>query len=315
MMRKTFVILFFILYPILVLTAQSEKGKKQAISTIQYDSTANFLGKKAMAYTGQELYLKGLDKASQSFGYSGFILQYKKDDELLNDDKNIYKPNENYNSRYEDLAGKYFNVLEVIEHPKAKGDKEYSNDFYLKLQELSSGDIVYYKYDSNAEYTFPFIVRGFLEKQRQLLAGKEYVISDNLLKMSRDLVIGKAVNFKTGQTWKCADLTIDNTNNEISLVLQSSNGSKTAIPYSNLDAGEAIKQIYTAEEAAKLQKQFNVNNFRRILQNKVRVGMTKEMLELAWGRPTEVVEKGNTEIWSYPAGKLTIRGNKIISTK
>ncbi|MBK5721949.1 hypothetical protein JGH11_13800 [Dysgonomonas sp. Marseille-P4677] len=295
------------------LFAQSDK-EKQAIPAFAYDSTANFLGINAMGYTGQELFLKGLDKSSQSYGYSGFILKYKKDNDLLNDEKNIYKPNDNYNSRYDDLAHKYFHVLEVIKHPSQTDSNGNTNEFYLKLQELSSGDIMYYKYDINSEYTFPFITRGFFEKQKQLLSGKEFVISDDILKTSRNLVTRKAIAFTTGEIWKCIDVDIDNTNNELSLVLQSKQGVKMAIPYSLLNE-EGLKKVYTATEAATLTKKYNINNFRRILQNKVRVGMTKDMTRMAWGEPTEIKETGKTEQWIYPAGQLTFSGDKIISTK
>lgn len=296
------------------LFAQSNRNV-QSIPTFVYDSTANFLGKNAVGYTGQELFLKGLDKSSQAYGYSGFILKYKKDDNLLNDEKNIYKPNDNYNSRYDDLAHKYFHILEVIQHPKAQTNGNGSTDeFYLKLQELSSGDIMYYKYDINSEFTFPFIVRGFFEKQKQLLRGKEFVISDDVLKLSRDLVTRKAIVFTTGDVWKCIDVDIDNTNNELSLIIQNKKGLKTTISYSLLHE-EGIKKVYTASEAEALTKKYNINNFRRILQNKIRTGMTKEMTRLAWGEPTEIKEAGKTEQWTYPAGQLTFSGDKIISTK
>lgn len=292
----------------------AQKNNKQDI-TISYDSTTNFLGKNVLQYTGQELYLKGLEKSSRQYGYTGFILKYKKDDDLLNEEKNIYKPNDNYSSRYEDLAGKYFQVLEVIKHPKAKKSTEdYQDDYYLKLQEKSSGDILYYKYNTDSEYTFPFITTGFFIKEKQLLNGKEYVISDDILKMSRNLATGKALTFTTGQTWKYTDLTIDNTNSELSLILQNKGGVKTAIPYSLLINNEGIKKVYTAAEASTLTKKYNSNNFRRILQNKIRVGMTKEMTRLAWGEPAEIKE-GKTEQWIYPAGVLNFRGDKIISTK
>lgn len=275
-MKKIYLIIFLALFSITLF------AQKEIVPTFAYDSTTNFLGKNAIGYTGQELYLKGLDKSSQSFGYSGFILKYKKDDDLLNDEKNIYKPNDNYNSRYEDLAGKYFHVLEVIRHPKAKTNtKDYSDEFYLKLQELSSGDIIYYKYNAEADYTFPFLVKGFFEKQKELLTGKEYVISDDILKMSRNLVTNKALAFTTGQTWKCTDVTMDNTTNELSLVLQNAKGIKTAVPYSSTLNNESIKKVYTVAEASALTRKYNVNNFRRILQNKIRVGMTKEMTRLA----------------------------------
>ena len=312
-MKKIFAII--IVTTLYSINSLAQKNSLEDVS-IAYDSLSNFLGKKAMGYTGQELYLKGLDKKSRIYGYNGFILDYKKDDDVLNDEKNIYKPNENYNSKYEDLAGKYFNVLEVIKHPKANiNTTEYGNIFYLKLQELSNSDILYYKYNVSSEFTFPFIVRGFLEKQKELLSGKEYVVADNVLKMSRNIVSGTTLTFDTGEAWKCIDVTMDNNTNELSLLLQNSRGIKTSIPYSEFNTTDGTKKVYTSAEVAELIKKYNPNNFRRILQNKIREGMTKEMTLLAWGKPLEIKEEGKNAQWIYPAGSLTFSGDKIISSK
>jgi hypothetical protein len=314
MMKKISVNMFLFIFTIGLF---AQKGNNEQ-SILPYDSTANFLGKNVQQYIGQELYLKGLDKSSQAYGYQGFILKYQKDDDLLNDEKNIYKPNgKNYSSRYEDMAGKYFQVIDVVRHPKAKNDvSEYGDEFYFKLQEKPDGDILYYKYNANSEFTFPFILTGFFLKERQRMIGKEYVISDDVLSMSRNLVSGKALAFTTGQIWKCIDFDVDgNNNDELSLLLQNGGGLRTAIPYSLLTSNEGIKKVYTASEALAMRKKYNENNYRRILQNKVRVGMTKEMTRLAWGEPTEIKQSGKNEIWSYPAGTLVFSGDKIISTK
>lgn len=312
-MKKIFTSIFLCVF---VIGLCAQKGKKELV-TLPYDSATNFLGKNVQQYIGQELYLKGLEKSSQAYGYPGFILKYQKDDDLLNDEKNIYKPNgKNYSSRYEDLAGKYFQVLDVMRHPKAKKDTDgYGDEFYLKLQEKSGGDIIYYKYNVNSEYTFPFILTGFFIKEKQRLIGKDYVISDDVLSMSRNLVSGKALTFATGQTWKCIDLDVDSSNNELSLVLQNAGGLRTAIPYSLIVNTEGVKKVYTASEALAMRKKYNDNNYRRILQNKVRVGMTKEMTRLAWGEPVEIKQSGKNEVWSYPAGNLIFSGDKIVSTK
>lgn len=311
-MKKTFIIISVALCCSLGISANK---KLHESLVIPYDSMANFVGKNVEAYKGQEFYLKGLEKRSREYGYTGFILDYKKDDDLLNDEKNIYKPNANYNSKYDDLVGKYFNVLDVIRHPKA-GQGNYSDIFYLKLQELSGGDVLYYKYNTNSEFTFPFIVRGFLEKQKLLFAGKKFIISDNLLKISRNIATGSALKFTTGEEWKCLDVTMDNIANEISFLLQNKYGLKTTIPYSNLSKPEdGIKKMYTQEEANAYIKKFNTNNFRRILQNKIREGMTKEMSRLAWGEPQEIKETGKNEEWIYSTGSLTFSGDKIIKSK
>lgn len=286
------------------------------VNVLPYDSTVNFFGEDVQKYIGQELYLKGLSKSSQPYGYSGFILKYKKNDDLLNDEKNIYKPNgANYTSRYEDLAGKYFQVLDVIKHTGKKGNGTQDESVFFKLQEKSNGDILYYNYNPNSEYTFPFILTGFFLKEKERLIGQDFVVTDDVLRMSRNIVSGKALIFTTGQIWKCIDFDV-NEDGELSLLLQSSGGIKTSIPYALLNNNEGIRKVYTATEASLMKKKYNENNYRRILQNKVRVGMTKEMTRLAWGEPIEIVlESGKKENWVYPSGSLLFNGDKIISTK
>lgn len=306
-MRKISIITITLLLTALSAFAQNDISAR-------YDSLANFAGENAKAYKGQEFYLKGLDKGSHSFGYAGFILNYKEDNDILNDPKNIYKPNDNYNSKYEDLVSRYFYVLDVIEHPKAKETEEYTDIYYLKLQELSSNDVVFFRYNVKSEFTFPFVVRGFIEKQKQLLHGKEYVVSDNVLKESRNVVTGSALKFETGEQWECVDVTIDNKLNEIALVLKNRKGIKTTIPYSYMKADTGMRKMFTAEEATTLTKKYNSNNFRRILQNKIRTGMTKDMTRLAWGEPVEIKKEGKTEEWIYPMGKLTFSGDKIVGS-
>lgn len=306
-MKKISIITITLLLTSLYTYAQNEVS-------VRYDSLANFAGKDAKVYKGQEFYLKGLDKGSHSYGYNGFVLNYQEDNDLLNDPKNIYKPNENYNSRYEDLVSRYFYVLDVVEHPKAEEADNYKDIFYLKLQELSSNDVVYYRYNTKSDFTFPFVVRGFLEKQKELLYGKKYVASDNVLKESRNIVTGTPLAFETGEEWECIDVTIDNKVNEIALVLKNKRGLRTTIPLPYLQPDGGMRKIYTTEEAATLTKKYNPNNFRRILQNKIRTGMTKEMTRLAWGEPTDIKKDGDKEEWIYPMGKLTFSGDKIVES-
>ena len=61
-MRKTLLIAVLAL---LSYSIFAQKNKKQEIDIHPYDSTRNFLGKDVLQYTGQELFLKGLDKPSQ----------------------------------------------------------------------------------------------------------------------------------------------------------------------------------------------------------------------------------------------------------
>ncbi|MEL4419631.1 hypothetical protein, partial [Shewanella algae] len=86
-------------------------------SSLKYDSSEIFLGNDVKKYVGQELYLIGKSSELRKYGYEGFLIDYK-DESLLNE-KNIYKCCESYHSKYSELVGKYFKVLDVIKHPKA----------------------------------------------------------------------------------------------------------------------------------------------------------------------------------------------------
>ena len=125
----------------------------EATPSAKYDSLKNYLGNNVNQYIGQELYLTPLHKDLRKYGYQGFYTS--SDDEYKINGENIYKCCQHGNpieSIYEELAGKYFTVLEVIKHPK-----DYNNKYFLKLKVKESGDVCYYKYNDMA-YFFPFIV-------------------------------------------------------------------------------------------------------------------------------------------------------------
>ena len=314
-MKKILIALILILA---TFSANAQKKDKNAIAPmIPYDSLSNFLGEAVASYTGQELFLKALPLSSQELGYPGFILKYKNDNDLLNDEKNIYKCCDGYNSRYIDLAGKHFHVIEVIKHPKAKkNEEEYKDEFYLKLNETSSGDQLYYKYNTDSEYTFPFVVMGYYEKQKQLYTGKEYIFANEIVSGLKDIATGKAIPAVIGQKWKCTDLIIDKRTGEMRLIIENPKKQKSQIPFEEIIDNAEVKKVYTAAEAASYTKKFNSYNFNRILQRKIRAGMTTEMCRMAWGNPIDIKETGSggnkTTTWIYPSGTISFRNNKAV---
>jgi hypothetical protein len=281
--------------------------KTEKISTKSYDGSKNFLGKDVYKYRGQELYLKGKAKSLRMYGYNDFLLDYTEDSP--SNRSNVYKCCDSYNSKYNDLAGKYFKVLDIIKHPKAAQSKYiYGSKFYLKLQEKESEDIVYFKYDSLFEHSFPFIVVGFYERQKKLVVGKEFVFADKVLKSSTDIKTGKTVTTKTGQKWKCTDLTIEEQYFSLSLVIENSSGEITTIPHDSVFGKWSYNRSYTLSEAENHKKKFGHNNFYKILQGKVKIGMTREMCKLSWGKPkriNETITSGKkTEQWIYSDNNL-----------
>ena len=145
------------------ITTTKVAEKKEEISIEPYDSLQNFLDKDLHRYIGQDFYLKGKAESLREYGYHGFLIDYKY--KGYNKEKNTYKCCDSYSSKYNELEGKYFNVINVYKHPRAKeNDDLYGNTFYLELKEKESGDKVYFEYKADFEFSFPFIVVGFYEK-------------------------------------------------------------------------------------------------------------------------------------------------------
>ena len=269
-----------------------------------YDSLENFLGKNARKYIGQDLYLKGFAESLRKYGYDGFTLDYTKS--TLSNKSNVYQCCDGFNSKYDDLNGKYFKVLDVIDHPKAKENESlYGSKFYLKLEEKVSKDIIYYEYSSTSIYSFPFIVVGYFEKAKTRYIGTEYVLRgrnwvDKKPEMY-DIQNGKPVDFSAGTIWKCIDFTIEEKYYALSLILENSKGERLAFSMDNILKG--IYFAFSKNDADKYKLKFDDENWNLILNGKAKIGMTKEMCELSWGKPksiNETITSGKkTEQWVY----------------
>ncbi len=196
-------------------------GQSDQVENTSYDSTQNFLGKEVNKYLGQELYLKGKAEKLRPFGYEGFYTDYIKGKDLIkvltdsSSNNGVYKCCDFFNSKYDSLAGKYFKVLEIIKHPKAEENESlYGTKSYLKLQEKTSNEIVYYEYDNKYEWNFPFIVVGFFEKLKKQCIGQTYVYGKKKL--------------------ECIDLTIEEEYYNLSLILKDKNGKTITVEYNHL---------------------------------------------------------------------------------
>lgn len=283
--------------------------------TLPYDSIHNYVGADPQQYIGQQLCVKGLPDNSQKLGYDGFVINYKKDDVILNDRKNVYKVGDGYSTQYDALVGRCFNVVDVIAHPQTKNNpKEYARYSYLKLQDQSIGETVYYRYDSQgSNLSFPFIVIGFYEKRQQQLINKTYIFSQKALGNPVNVNNNQAVKHNAqGMQWKCFGVTLDPQKYLLSLLLQNSYAERIIVPYEIVDPySDGGQKAYTVEEYNTYLKKFGKINFNNVLNNVVKTGMTKEMCRLAWGDPLEMTKNGTVETWNYSSGTLVFRANVL----
>ena len=286
--------------------------KNVDVSTKTSDSLQNFLGEDVYKYIGQELYLKGKSKSRRKSGYSRFIIDYQYKGN--NSSENIYKccNDDNYNSKYSELEGSYFEVVAVHKHPKAEKNNHYAKIFYLELKEKESGDKVFFKYDSQHEVSFPFILVGFFEKQKQILVGEKFVFANKVLESSSDIETGKPINNIENQIWECVDLTIEEEYYLLSLIVKNSSGEKTTVPHIHVskDFGQ---YCYTKKEAKIYEKKFGKSKWLKILEGKVAEGFTEEMVLLSWGEPKEINKASYGDQWVYENQYLYFENGKLES--
>ncbi len=304
--------ILFIVFSLLgigqITTTKIASDNEQAKRT-SYDSLNNFLDNDVARYIGQEFYLKGKSKGLEKFGYENLLIDYKKSS---GSQVNIYKCCDSYNSKYNELVGKYYKVLDVIRDPQYYGRK-----FYIKLQEKTSGDTLYYVYNTEYKSLFPFVVVGFFEKIKKLIIGQEFVFDADLLEGSKDINTGKVVTTYIGQKWKCIDFTVEETYFNLSLIMENSDGDKASIDYEYVLGDRSSSRAYFADEADKYRKKFGKEDFETILKRKVRIGMTKEMCKLSWGEPKSInqtITSGRkSEQWVYSDNYLYFK-NGLLTT-
>jgi hypothetical protein len=272
-----------------------------------YDSSANFLNADVTKYVGQELYLIQKPESDRDFGYTGFFVVPD------SKDSNAYKPNDKFYSTYSALAGKYFKVIKIVPNSEApRGEYFADGKCFLQLK-TDSGDVVYYEYNSANEYSFPFMVRGFYEKQKTAYKGSYFVYPDTVLKAlacKTDVVTGKPVTFRTGETWKCIDVKVPENSHNLSLVIQNNLGEKTTTPYGC--------RSYNLLEVLTYKKKYGIATFNKLIRGDLYPGMTKEMVKLSVGEPYQINGKlthgtdRKKEEWLYYSGKSLVFDNDML---
>lgn len=296
------------------ITTTKVAEKKEDIPE-KYDSLSNFLGMNVNLYLGQELYLNGKAESLRKYGYDGFYTDYNKS----KFDGGVYKCCDSYNSKYDELTGKYFKVLEIIKHPKAtEADYLYGKKFYLKLQEKLSNDIVYYEYDAQFKHSFPFIVVGYFEKLKKQAVGKKFVFGSTDKRFGDDeldVKSGKTIKFELGEKWECIDLTIEEKYYTLSLLLKDDDGQTMAVGSEWVIGADKFHDVYVDGEADLYKTKFGADTWNTILEGKVRIGMTKEMCKLSWGEPDKInrtiTSGGKSEQWVYDKNYLYFDGDKL----
>lgn len=290
------------------------------IESIQaYDSLKNFLGRDIKKYIGQDLYLYGgiVPSITKEYGYENFYTKIL--DKYERPAKsNVYKccaEKSFSNSEYEALKEKYFKVMDVVD------GKNY-DEYYLKLIEKNSNDIVYFKYNQENKYAFPFLVVGFVEKLKNNVVGKDFVFTKGKVFID---INGKDYDRATiGNILKCTDVSIveKNDSSNLSLIFNDKAGHTFSYNYeyvySNFDNDYTIPRFaYSQDEAIEFEKTFGKIYWSSVLNEEIKIGMPYQACYLIWGRPEKINETitagKKSQQWIYKDKYAYFINNKLQS--
>lgn len=297
-MNKLMIIIFipFIITAQISTTKVNNEEQKICVS---YDSTKNYLGKDVYCYEGQELYLPHKSESLRKGGWERFTDSYPK--------KSFY---DSY--KYDRLADKYFTVIKV---EKAT----YGYDRYLlTLIEKESSKKYYFEYDPTSEFQFPFINVGFYNyvvknsiNKKFIVRGKTGLTRPPIL----DYASGKEVEFNSGTVWHCTGITIEDKYYSLCYQLSNEKNENVLVVVKDIDR---LDWIIPVDKSIELEEKYGSDFWNIAIQNKVKIGMDKEICLIAWGKPTKINNTVNANIvseqWVYDSKRFLYFDNGILTT-
>jgi hypothetical protein len=287
--------------------------QKEILDTITYDSSKNFLGENVYMYKNQELYVMPQHPSLRKYGYSYFYTDYKKEVK--------YKCCDGIGSKYSDLVGQYFLVVDIIKIEKSVDDIVDTDKFYLKLRNKKTSEILYFKYNTKYESDFPFLVVGYYEKQNEINVGKEIILKNGKWleiwygkgEPIIDLKTGSILNIQQGSKWKCVNVMVEEKCFTFAMILENNLGHTIFLPLSSYNKPSFKIQwgIYNPIEVKNYIERFGVENWEIILNSEIKIGFTEEMVKLAWGLPKKINRTSGLDQWVYENQYLYFNNGKL----
>lgn len=284
------IIIYLLFFPFLLnaqitttkVTPQTETPK------VQYDSTKNYLGENVFGYLNQELFLPHKYKDLRKYGWEGFSDDY---------------PTESSWDRYDydDLVDRYYFVTKIDKAKYGYGE------YIFTLKEKEKGDTYYFEYSTTYEHKFPFITVSYFNYLKNVYVNNEYIVRGKTgLKDGpvTDINNGKIVDFSNGSEWKCIDLTLDSEYYALCLKLKNNKNENVLMSAENLE--DRPDWIILKSKAEHFKQTYGDELWQTALDGKAKIGMTKELCEFAWGKPSKInktlVSGSAQEQWVYGDG-------------
>ena len=298
------------------ITTMSAAEKKVEKVAVEYDVTKNFLGTKNVeSYVGQVLYVNGRHEQLQKWGYDNFnttkVGHYDHNHRYGNP-----SVESQYRTKYEDLFGKYFKVLNV---DKDETGEEY---YVFTLQNRDNeNDIVYFNYDGKYEHTFPFIVVSHFEWCKNKLIGNKYFLTYRSkddktygrFTSDTDFVNGESIVHNVNDIWECIDVTIEDKHYDMVMLLKNKNGNVITYTIKHINNNkDGEVNILTENAYHNLVSKYGVAMVNVMRNHRIRVGMSKDLLIMSWGKPDDVNSNSyGADQWVYGTQCVYVNNGKV----
>lgn len=286
-MRIIFIVIIFsysVAYSQITTTKSADAKLEKGVKSL--DSSKNYFGKDVMQYLNRKVYLNHKAESLRKYGYDK-IYDYLPEEE----DYDEYD--------YEEVAGKYYNVIDVI---PAKGTLSQSK-YYLKMVQEKNGKIYYYQYDTNSDAFFNLILVDYFEWLKKKYIGTRIYSKGTNPYGNRDgafdYVTGKKVDFSAGTEWTIKDVTIEEKYFSLAFVIENNNNDKLLIETRWLD----YPKWMLLEENYKYIQEKYPEYLESVINKKLKIAMPKDIVILSWGKPEKINKSvyGNIikEQWVY----------------
>lgn len=293
---------------------------------ISYDSTKNWLGSKNIeSYIGQTLYVNGKNGKSIEYGYDNFHNKREEDSGKHYGSDAIASK---FNTKYEDLFGKYFVVDSVY---KDKWHSSFKHWWFLMHEKDNPEIKLWFKYSEDYEHSWPFVVVSHFDYLKKNLIGKKYIsemweretTDDEKTKYGSKRIVTRVndTDINTGtpivqslsDIWECIDITIEDQSYSLSLVVKNQKGQISVIPSDVLgQRNDGTYWVYEKLIYDKYVTRFGITNMNKIRQRRIAVGMTSEMLKLSWGEPDDINRSSHgPDQWVYDGQYVYLQNGKI----
>lgn len=313
---KRFALLIFAAIVVINVNAQigttSVAAPQQKEQKPVFDSTQNFLGStNVQSYVGQILYVK--PKSLPEYGYEYFKRIDINTKHIYGSDSHYGSNSEKseFNTKYEDLVGKYFKVDSILK-------RDYFSYIFYLTNTNDESDRCCFIYSSNYKHTFPFIVLSHFNYLRDTYVGKQYIIRGYWLSHT-DIITGDSIkiNDNSKVTWTVSELTVvDNYNKDLAFVVK--NGNMTtyidAERFENEYEPNGGRFYYEKDEWNSLVKKYGITMMKMVLDEEIKVGMPEKLLYYSWGKPERInTSSAGRKQYVYDKSYVYVKEGKVVS--